>query len=521
MVKKPTVKTRRWTLADIPAIKECQLASYQDYPIADLCDERLLTFQFNAFPEGQFLAEIGGKVVGYATSIIIQLDDDTEGYTYGEITGVGTFSTHNYSGDSLYGADIAVHPEYRGRGIAEKLYGQRRKLLKKCNLLRMIAYGRIPGFSEYVGKITPEEYVDQVKLGTIKDSALNAHLKAGYEVKRILLDFMRDQASMNYSTFLELLNPQFCPERRKIAAAPLKSPVRKIRVCAGQYQMRMIKDWDEFRHTVEFFTMAADEYHCHFLLLPELFTAQLFVTMPTETDPLTAINNLAELTGRYIEMFCELAQKSNLYIIAGSQPTKRAGKIYNTAYLFTPTGKYYTQDKLHITPGERRYWNIHPGEEICVFQTPFGRIAIQICYDIEFPEVSRLLTLAGVETIFVPFSTDEKKSYHRVRFTAQARAVENYIYVVTSGNVGNLPTIEEYLINYGQAAVFTPSDFAFPPDAIAGESEPNVETVVIADLDLMTLAQQRESGSVRPLYDRRPDLYHLSAKIPLKLIQTE
>ena len=165
MKKKPRVKIRRWTIDDIPAIKICQEASYQDYPVVDLCDERLLTFQYNTFPEGQYLAEINGNVVGYATSLIVQLDDETEGYTYGEITGLGTFSTHTYSGDSLYGADIAISPEYRGNGIAAKLYIQRIKLLKKWNLRRMIAYGRIPGFKDYVGKITAEEYVQQVRLG--------------------------------------------------------------------------------------------------------------------------------------------------------------------------------------------------------------------------------------------------------------------------------------------------------------------------------------------------------------------
>ena len=178
------------------------------------------------------------------------------------------------------------------------------------------------------------------------------------------------------------------------------------------------------------------------------------------------------------------------------------------------------QDKLHITPGERKEWDIRPGDGLKVFDTPLGRIAIQVCYDIEFPESSRLLTLAGAEVIFVPFSTDERKAYNRVRFTAQARAVENSIYVVLAGNVGNLP-IRSYLINYGQAAIFTPSDFQFPLNATAGEAEPNAETVVISDLDLTSLAVQREVGSTRTLYDRRPDLYELRSKIPIKQVRVE
>ncbi len=134
--------------------------------------------------------------------------------------------------------------------------------------------------------------------------------------------------------------------------------------------------------------------------------------------------------------------------------------------------------------------------------------------------MARLLTLAGAELIFVPFSTDEKKAYYRVRYTAQARAVENYVYVVIAGNVGNLPS-RHYLLNYGQAAVLTPSDFAFPLQATAGEADPNIETVVIAELDLTSLAMQREMGSVRPLYDRRPDLYELRPVTPIRVVRTE
>ena len=336
----------------------------------------------------------------------------------------------------------------------------------------------------------------------------------------MLIDFVWDDSSLNYSTLLELPNPDYKPERRKIAAVPLHRPVRKIRVCAAQYLMRPIDSWDEFERSVEFFVETADTYHCHFLLLPELFTAQLFCTMPRIWSSQQTMHELANLTDRYLEMFTKLAVEHNLYIIGGSQPVRRDNSLYNVAHLFTPTGHIYTQDKLHITPGERKEWDIRPGDGLKVFDTPLGRIAIQVCYDIEFPESSRLLTLAGAEVIFVPFSTDERKAYNRVRFTAQARAVENSIYVVLAGNVGNLP-IRSYLINYGQAAIFTPSDFQFPLNATAGEAEPNAETVVISDLDLTSLAVQREVGSTRTLYDRRPDLYELRSKIPIKQVRVE
>ncbi|GAB4429566.1 MAG: bifunctional GNAT family N-acetyltransferase/carbon-nitrogen hydrolase family protein [Anaerolineae bacterium] len=517
---KKSIKVRRWTAADIAAVVACHKAAYPDYPEdGGHYNARSYQLQFDAFPQGQFLAELDGRVIGYATSIIVQLDDDTQ-YTYPEITGAGSFSSHTPAGDTLYGADIAVHPDFRGLGVSKLLYKKRKQLMKQYNLRRAIAHGRIPGYSDFVGQLTAHEYVTAVKQGRLQDPALNAHLNAGYDVKGVLLDIVADESSLNHCTFLEMPNPDYKPQKRNIAAAPLRKPVRKIRVCAAQYQMRAIRSWDEFEQTVEFFVNTADTYHSHFLLLPEFFSAQLFTMMPSSWDSLTAVHELANMSDRYIEMFKKMASTHNLYIIGGSHPVRRDDKLYNVAHLFTPTGNVYSQDKLHITPSERAVWDIRPGRGIKIFETPLARIAIQVCYDIEFPEIPRLLTLAGAEVIFVPFSTDERKAYLRVRYSAQARAVENSIYTVIAGNVGNLPT-RTYLLNYGQAAVFTPSDFEFPVNAIAGEAEPNLETVVISDLDLTSLVLHRDQGSTRPLYDRRTDLYDLRARIPIELVRTE
>lgn len=519
--KRPRIKVRTWQLDDIPGVIACHRATYPEYPEDAYYNERFYEMQLAAFPEGQVLAEIDGKVIGYATSLIVQLDDNSHSYEYEEITGGGTFATHDPSGDTLYGADIGVDPAYRGLGVAGLLYEQRKRLMRRYNLRRMVAYGRIPGYNAVAGKMTAEEYVQKVISGEIRDSSLNAHLKAGYQVRRVMLDFLWDDSSLNYSTWLEMPNSNYQPEKRQIAAAPLQRPVRKIRICAAQYLMRPIRSWEEFEQTVMFFVDTADTYHCHFLVFPELFTAQLFSLMPSDLDSLQAITQLANMTEHYIDLFTQAAVERGLYIIGGSQPVIRDGEVYNVAHLFTPSGSVYTQDALHVPPNERKDFGIEPGEEIKVFDTPLARIAIQVSYDIEFPEVARLQTLSGAEIIFVPYSTDEKKAYDRVRYTAQARAVENFVYTVIAGNVGNLPTVKNYLINYGQAAVFTPSDFAFPPSATAGEAEPNVETVIITDLDLTSLAQQRDLASVRHLYDRRVDLYDVRAKRAVKIVRTE
>ena len=520
MTRPSRITVRRWRPEDIPGIIACNRAAYADYPPEFVYTQRQYELQLAAFPDGQFVALSDGQVVGYATSIVVNLDDENYTYSVDEITGAGSFTTHNPLGDTLYGADIAVHPNYRRRGISGMLYERRKSLLKRSNLRRMIAYGRIVEYREHAGRLTAEQYVQRVIDGQLKDPALNAHLRAGYQVKRVQLDITVDYSSLNYSTYLEMLNPDFSLAKRRISAPIPKRPARRVRVCAAQYLMRSIRAWEEFEDSVEFFVDTASYSHCHFLVLPEYITYPLFSMMP-KSDLKRMVRDLAGMADRYIEMFTRMAQQYNLYVIGGSHPVEREGLLYNTAHLFTPTGHVYTQDKLHITTTERSESDIQPGHIIRLFDTPLARIAIQICYDIEFPEVSRLLTLSGAEIIFVPFYTDGKKAYYRVRYCAQARAVENFLYVVITGNVGNMHTKIGSFMNYSQAAVLTPSDFAFPENGLEGEADPNVEAVVISELALSALVQQRQVATVRPLHDRRPDLYHLDSKARIEIIRVE
>jgi len=506
-------------LEDVPGIYACQAAAYPEFGPGGLCDERQLRMQIEAFGEGQLVAMLGERVAGYAMSLIVQLDDESPWYSYAEITGNGSFSTHDPAGDTLYGADVAVHPDFRGRGVSQRLYESRRRILKRFNLRRMVAGGRIPGYHLHAGRITAEEYVERVVRGELRDPALNAHLRAGYHVRGVHMGHGRDSRSLDYATFLEVDNPDFDAARRRIASSPIRRPVRKIRVCTAQYGMRRVASWAQFEHQVDFFVETAHQYHCHFLLFPELFTVQLFSLFDPDIAPRQAIARLADMTERYRALFAERARRTGLFIVGGTHPVRVGDGIRNVAHLFSPSGQVYTQEKLHVTPNEREEYGIEPGEGLAVFETSHGRISLVVCYDIEFPELSRLLTLAGAEVLFVPFSTDERKAYLRVRYTAQARAVENVLYVVLSGNVGNLPQVSNFLINYGQAVICTPSDFAFPPDGIAGTADSSGETVVISDLDLAALHEAREVGSVRPLRDRRADLYRLGASDPVSIVR--
>ena len=207
--------------------------------------------------------------------------------------------------------------------MAGELYKGRKSLLRRLNLARMVAGGRIPGYAEHAGRMTAEQYVERVVAGELKDPALNAHVKAGYHVRSIHMGYLRDDQSLDYATFLELDNPEYRAAKRRISAAPMKRPIRHVRVCAAQYRMRRIGSWAELEQQVDFFVRTAEEYHCHYLLFPELFTVQLFSMMPPDISSVDAIAALADLTPKYLELFVDRARRSRLFIVAGSHPVRR------------------------------------------------------------------------------------------------------------------------------------------------------------------------------------------------------
>lgn len=284
---------------------------------------------------------------------------------------------------------------------------------------------------------------------------------------------------------------------------------KSIRVALVQYGMRKIKNFEEFADQLEYFVSAAKDYKADYALFPELLTLQLLAFVRAE-DPKVAIKRVADYTKDYVETFRKFAKKYNLHVIAGSHPTPSNGALYNTSHLFTPSGKYFSQEKIHITPDEKAWWGFKGGESFNVFDTGKAKIAISICYDIEFPEIARILSAKGAQVIFVPFMTDERKGYLRVRYCAQARAIENQIYVAMAGTVGNLPHAKHLDLQYAQSAVLTPSDFPFARDGIAAEASPNTETMVVCDLDMQLLNESRDNGTVTQMKDLRHGLHNLS-----------
>ncbi|NGQ96728.1 carbon-nitrogen hydrolase family protein [Brevibacillus sp. SYP-B805] len=280
----------------------------------------------------------------------------------------------------------------------------------------------------------------------------------------------------------------------------------KLRVSAVQYHLHTIQTFDDFANQVEHYVKTAEEFGSEFVLFPEFVTTQL-MSIGDQQGRALSIQDLPDFTEQYRSLFSRLARETNMHIIGGTHVLRKGDRLYNVAHLFYPDGRVAEQPKLHITPTEVKEWNMSPGEGLQVFETAKGTIAVLTCYDIEFPEIVRMAKAKGADVIFCPSCTDDRHGFYRVRYTSHARAVENQVYVVLTGTVGSLPTVDFMRANFGQAAIITPNDIPFPPRGILAEGEINDDMVITADLDLSLLYQVRESGSVTTWRDRRTDLY--------------
>lgn len=499
------VHIRTATADDIPALVELNRVAYPLLAEDNIVWARShLESHQRIFPAGQLVAELDGKIVGAVATLIVDLGPNPlREHTWSGITDSGYFSNHDPQGDTLYGADVYVHPDMRGQGVGAALYESRRQLCKQMNLRRILLGGRLHGYHRHADEMTPHEYAARVAAGELKDLVLSFQLREGFALRGVMPHYLLDRNSRNYASQLEWLNPDYRPPKRK---------VRKVRVACVQYQMRKVNSFEEFARQLRYFVDIAGGYDSDFVLFPELFTIQLLSTVDA-LSPQEGIRRLAEYFDEFVALNKQLAMQYGVTIIAGSTPQLRGDKLYNVAPVCLPNGSVVLQPKLHITPNERRWWGISGGHRLTAIDTPAGRIGVLICYDIEFPEATRHLADAGAEIIFVPFCTDNRQGYLRVRYCAAARCVENQIYVALAGNVGNLPDVENMDVNYGQAAVLTPSDFAFARDGIQAEADSNEETVLICDLDLDDLAEAVDGGTVRPRVDRRIDLFRMTSHL--------
>ena len=503
--QKANVVVRNATPADVPQIVALVASVYAGMPAYT---PGMVLGQITNYPQGQLVVEYDGAVVGYAACFRISEAIALAPHTWSEITGGGYGARHDPNGDWLYGMEVCVSPHKRRLRIGQRLYDARRSIAEGENLKGIVFGGRMPGWTRKKKQFAhPSDYLQAIVENRVADPVVGFHIRSEFTPLGVLENYLpSDAESGGFATHMVWRNPYFVQTPPKGALA--HGQKEAVRVATVQFQQRMIHSFDEFMSNIEYFVDICTDYRSDFVVFPELFTLQLLALEKKKLSPAASIEALTAYTPRFVKKMREMAISYNINIIGGSHPTRTDdGEIQNVAYVFLRDGSVHEQEKIHPTPNERHWWAIKGGDAVATIMTDCGPIGVLICYDSEFPELARRLADEGARILFVPFCTDNRQGYLRVRYCCQARAIENQLYVVMSGNVGNLPNVENMDVQYAQSAILTPCDFPFARDGIAAEASENVETVTIADLDLTDLAWARASGTVQNMRDRRFDLY--------------
>jgi len=504
---KKKINVRKTKYSDAAAINSI---IHKSYPGLPAYPEDSLHAQINHFPDGQMVVEFDGKIIGFCATFIISEEEATKSHTWKEITGGGLASRHDPLGDFLYGMDICVDPEFRGKKIGERLYNERVKLCQKFRLKGILFGARIPGYAKRK-KIypTPELYLEAIKAKKIKDPTISFQMNNGFEPIAIFHHYLPSDAdSLGNAVLMKWENPLVDKQSTRVYMEDQKD---NVRICTINFEQRRISSFDEFQSIAEYFIGVAADYRCDFVVFPEFVTMSLLSIINKKLSPVESLEHLGQFTEPFIKFMNEAALKYNINIIGGSHMMKDdSGHMKNICHVFLRDGAIHQQAKIHPTPSEKDWWDIRGGDKLSVINTDRGPIGILICYDSEFPELSRHLVDQGAKIIFVPFATDTRQGYLRVRYCCQARTVENQCYFVLSGNTGNLPRVQNMDINYAQSCILTPSDFPFAKDGIAADTDTNAEMVAIADLSMSDLVKARNNGTVRNLKDRRHDLYSVT-----------
>ncbi|MDI3520790.1 MAG: hypothetical protein PWQ17_2012 [Anaerophaga sp.] len=500
------VELRQLNIDDYQELRTTEEEAYRNWE-GPGWDEQNIRTLIDIFPEGQLAVLVNDKIVGCALSLIVNYEHFGDEHTYNEITGNMTFSTHNPRGDILYGIDIFIRPAYRGLRLGRRLYDARKELCEHLNLKGIVFGGRIPNYYKVADQLTPKEYIQKVKLKELYDPTLTFQLANDFHVKKVLKGYLPDDhESKEYAVLLEWDNIYYTKRGKQLSQTKTI-----VRLGLVQWQMRHYPTVDDVFEQIEYFVDAVSAYKSDFILFPEFFNAPLMARYNQLTES-EAIRNLAQYTEECRDRFIQLAISYNVNIITGSMPLIRDDKLYNIGYVCRRNGTYDSYEKIHVTPDEVKSWGLSGSDKLKVYETDCGKIGVLICYDVEFPELSRLLAEQGMKILFVPFLTDTQNDYSRVRYCARARAIENECFVAMAGSVGNLPKVSNMNIQYAQSAVFTPCDFAFPTNGIKTEATPNTEMILVADVDLDLLSELHTYGSVRNLRDRRTDVFDLRLK---------
>jgi ribosomal protein S18 acetylase RimI-like enzyme len=156
------------------------------------------------FPEGQFVALDGDKVVGMTSTIRLHFDFSHVEHRFADIIQGGWLTSHEPDGDWLYGADIGTHPAYRRRGIARGLYAARHGTVRAFGLEGQVTVGMLRGYGALKHEMRAQEYYDSLLRGERKDPTISAQMSVGFEPRGLLAGYLKDPVCDNYGVLLVL-----------------------------------------------------------------------------------------------------------------------------------------------------------------------------------------------------------------------------------------------------------------------------------------------------------------------------
>lgn len=281
-----------------------------------------------------------------------------------------------------------------------------------------------------------------------------------------------------------------------------------IRAAVANWKIRSVRSDSHFWSHIQEFLIRANDDGAELIVLPELFCLELLQLEPKVR---------AEDAPKYLEQYSEaieswlqrMAVNSGMVIVGGSHfKIDEEENLFNVCPIAFPDGQLYFQVKNKLTVYERNDWGVRGG--VGLENLP-GRLGVTVCYDSEFPEGSRILAENGVLIQCVPAWTETRRGFQRVRWSCQARAIENQVFVLHAslvGDIGREPVPE----SYGSSAILCPSMAPFPMEAVLAETKLNEDGLVVASLDVDALFASRNEGEVTNWQDRNPDSWILGEK---------
>ena len=499
-----TLRLRQLTIDDFDALVALQLKCF---PGMKPWRREQIASQLAIFPEGQIVIEIEGRIVASSSSLIVDSASHGDWHDWKLSTDDGFIRNHEPKGDMLYGIEIMVDPEFRGMKLSRRLYDARKQLVRARNLTGIMIGGRIAGYGKHADQMSARDYVQRVIDKTLMDPVLTPQLSNGFVLKGLIPDyFPSDSESRGYATFLEWTNIEYVPANKQ----QLLRPSSLVRLSAVQYQMRRIASFDEFATQCEFFVDVASDYKADFLLLPG--TVHHAVAVGNQGRAARAVGAHAR---RLHQAICH----------AVPRPGDALSHQHRGRHAVRARRREAVQHRLPVPP--RRLHRqaaqaAHHAGRAPLVGRPTGRLAADIrdrSRTHRHPGGLRRRVSGARADGLRPGCPDHLRADQCRRTPGlSARALlrpgalhrERRFTWCLSGCVGNLPEVEHADIHYAQSAILTPSDFYFSRDGIAAECQPNIETVIFAELDLVALDRLVRKGTARHWEDRRKDLYRLN-----------